>query len=197
MGIGHWNRWRKNAQAACHEARPQRLRKQLDSVPRYRAHTVAMDETSQTGQVDKAAGKMKFACPTCGHSSRAIKAITARSLLTEAARAHLTNYDGFRFCPTDSCPLVYFRPEDGLRFGADSVRVTVFQKSECQDRLVCYCFDHSVLSINQEVKRDGSSSAIESITEKCRNGEDRCPETNPQGSCCLGNVRAVVKAAQE
>ena len=29
------------------------------------------------------------------------------------------------------------------------------------------------------------------ITERCRRGEDRCPETNPQGACCLGNVRAI------
>jgi len=139
---------------------------------------------------------MKFPCPNCDQSSRAIKAITPRSLLTETARDQVSTYEGVRFCPTESCPLVYFHPENGQRFGTDSVRVPVFQKSECQDRLVCYCFDHSVLEIDQDVKRDGSSGAVESITEKCRNGEDRCPETNPQGSCCLGNVRAVVKKSQ-
>jgi hypothetical protein len=31
--------------------------------------------------------------------------------------------------------------------------------------------------------------------EKCRQGLDRCEAANPQGACCLGNVREVVSAA--
>ncbi len=140
---------------------------------------------------------MKFSCPSCAQSTRAVKAVTLRTLLSSAAMPSAGNFEGFRFCPTASCEIVYFRPEDGQRFASDSVTVPVFQKSDRAKRLVCYCFDHSVDEINKEVEREGTSSVIESITQKCRNGEDRCEETNPQGSCCLGNVRAVVKAAQE
>lgn len=43
--------------------------------------------------------------------------------------------------------------------------------------------------------RTGASIVPGSITEKCRQGLDRCEEMNPQGACCLGNVRQVVKAA--
>ena len=31
--------------------------------------------------------------------------------------------------------------------------------------------------------------------EQLRQGLDRCEETNPQGSCCLGNVRQIANAA--
>ncbi len=140
---------------------------------------------------------MKFPCPSCAQNTRAVKAVTLRSLLSSTAMPTAGDLEGFRFCPTASCEVVYFRPEDGQRFASNSLTVPVFQKSESVDRLVCYCFDHSVDEISKEIEREGTSGAIESITLKCRNGEDHCPETNPQGSCCLGNVRAVVKAAQE
>jgi hypothetical protein len=35
---------------------------------------------------------------------------------------------------------------------------------------------------------------IEDIEEQCRQGLDRCEVANPQGRCCLGNVKAVARA---
>ncbi len=138
---------------------------------------------------------MKYPCPSCGQSTRAVNAVTLQALLSSTAQTG--GLEGFRFCPTAFCEIVYFHTEDERRFTSDSVTVPVFQKSDNPERLVCYCFSHAVCEIFDEVRQSGTSDAIESITLKCRNGEDRCPETNPQGSCCLGNVRAVVKAAQE
>ncbi len=140
---------------------------------------------------------MKYPCPTCQKNTRALKEVTLQSLLSgPAASVAAGDFQGFRFCPNTSCETLYFQPERNIRFTEDAVAIAVFQKSESPERLVCYCFGHSVADINAEVRETGSSSAIASISEKCRKGEDRCPETNPQGSCCLGNVRSVVKLAQ-
>ncbi len=73
------------------------------------------------------------------------------------------------------------------------MRVRIGQKATASPRVVCYCFDHTIEEIEAEVVATGTSTIADAIGEKCKQGLDRCEETNPQGSCCLGNVRAVVK----
>lgn len=134
-------------------------------------------------------------CPVCGLQGRKVKAITPASLLTEAAKLRLDGSDGYRYCKSGSCKVVYFRDSDGTRFTTDDLKVPVFQKSTHDSRTVCYCFDHTVASIREEIRLTGTSKIPDTITEKCRKGLDRCVELNPQGACCLGNVKQVVKEA--
>ena len=118
-----------------------------------------------------------------------MKPVTIESLVIEAARARVGRTDGFRFCGEPSCAVAYFHPETGDRFLRCDVKVRIGQKETTPPRPVCYCFDHTVEEIEDEVARTGSSRIPDQITEKCREGLDRCEETNPQGACCLGNVR--------
>lgn len=136
-------------------------------------------------------------CPECSGKTTKVKPITIESLVTDEARATLTNTAGFRFCPSAECETAYVQPETGLRILKDQVKVRIGQKETCPSRQVCYCFSHTVEEIEAEVATTGTSALADAITAKCRQGLDRCPETNPQGRCCLGNVRAAVKAAQE
>lgn len=135
------------------------------------------------------------ACPACGRRGRKVERLTLESLLSARAKARLKGASEFRFCRTPGCDVVYYRPGGGERFVSGDVRVPIFQKSSAPWRFVCYCFEHRVDEIEDEVGRTGASAAFERITDKCRQGLDRCKETNPQGACCLGNVRQVVKAA--
>ena len=89
-------------------------------------------------------------------------------------------------CATVGCDIAWFS-EAGHRLLVSASRVAIGQKSTAPDRTLCYCFGHTA--------RDVSAAVVASITEGCRRGEDRCPETNPQGSCCLGNVHAALKGA--
>ena len=120
-------------------------------------------------------------------------ALTLSSLLTEEAKAGLPSADRFLFCRTGGCGVSYF---GAGTFHTTDVRVPIFQKSSDPARPVCYCFDHSVESIEREVQQTGTSTAPASIREKCKRGLDECEKNNPQGSCCLGNVARVVKGAQ-
>ena len=61
---------------------------------------------------------------------------------------------------------------------------------------LCYCFGYTAADIAAEIRADGATTIPDAITAHCRRGEDRCPETNPQGSCCLGNIRAAVTELQ-
>jgi copper chaperone CopZ len=135
-------------------------------------------------------------CPSCGGKGKPVKPITIGSLVTNEARARAGRTDGFRFCSERSCAVAYFRPEDGVGIARSEVRVRIGQKETEAPRPVCYCFGHTIEEIEAEVATTGTSRIADDITEKCRRGLDRCEETNPQGSCCLGNVRRAIKEVQ-
>jgi len=136
------------------------------------------------------------ACPECGATGRKVGLVTLQALLTEDARARLGDEESYRFCKTGSCDVAYFGEREPTTFHRADVRVPMFQKSTEPSRLVCYCFEHKVNDIQDEVRRTGVSAVPDAIGQKCKAGLDRCEEMNPQGSCCLGNVRQVVKQAQ-
>lgn len=94
-----------------------------------------------------------------------------------------------RFCRSAHCPVVYFHGEAGTALGADALKVRVGHKEHLADRPICYCFGHSAADLQAR------PSIGEEIKAACKRGEDRCAETNPQGSCCLGNVAAVLRDA--
>ncbi len=134
-------------------------------------------------------------CPACGGRGSRVAQVTLHSLLEDEAAARLDERAQYWFCKTADCEVVYFRCDSREYFSTSDLRVTVFEKSSDPSRLVCYCFDHSVEEIQTEVARTGCSAIADEISEKCRRGLDRCEETNPRGSCCLGNVRRIAKEA--
>jgi copper chaperone CopZ len=133
-------------------------------------------------------------CPSCEQKGRKVDAVTLRSLLVDEAKGRLSD-SPTRFCRTPDCDVVYFDEKHEQSFVTADVRVEVFQKSRSPERLVCYCFDHSVGSIQDEVRATGGSVVPDAIGAKCKAGLDECEINNPQGSCCLGNVRKVIKEA--
>lgn len=105
-----------------------------------------------------------------------------------------TEFPGGRawFCGTPTCAVVYFGGGD-RRIEKRGVRVAVFQKETDPTRPVCYCFEHSVADVVDAHQDDGTNRIVDEITDACRRGLDRCEETNPQGRCCLGNARGLVR----
>jgi len=104
----------------------------------------------------------------------------------------------YRFCPTPDCPTVYYSIDGQQVFGEDVLREHVHQKHPQEDDVfVCYCFRHSPGSIRAELAATGRSSVVDHITAGVKAGQCACDIRNPQGTCCLGNVRAVVKRVEE
>lgn len=130
-------------------------------------------------------------CPACGHAGRRIEAITPKALLRPAALTKL-GPTGHRFCATASCPVVYFG--DGGTFGREDVLVPVFQKEPEGRRTVCYCFDVTEDQMRREMETDGASAAADRIKVLVRDDRCACEVRNPQGSCCLGNVTALLRS---
>jgi len=134
-------------------------------------------------------------CPTCGTKGRRIKPITVESLARDAVLERLQTLEGFSYCPAPECPVAWYRPESGEIVDKTELKVRIGMKETTDPRPICYCFGHDAADLEVDILRNGRSDIPAGIAAKCKQGLDRCEETNPQGSCCLGNVNRVVKEA--
>ena len=137
---------------------------------------------------DPAGDAQTARCPRCGERGRRVKPITLSSLL----KPEVVPAGGlWRFCRTPQCPVVYFGDQELLL--AEHLTVPVGCKEVRPARPICYCFGYSAADIEAAARRPRTVFQI--VSERCKRGEDRCEETNPQGACCLGNIRALEKHA--
>lgn len=125
-------------------------------------------------------------CPTCGSAGKLVDTQTIKALLIvtlEVLRA-----SPYRFCAVDTCTTVYFSEDQIHTISEDQLCVQVYQKHLKQgDVLVCYCFYHSLDSI----RCVGKTRVIEQVMALTKRGICACDIRNPQGSCCLGNLRMI------
>ncbi len=132
----------------------------------------------------------KFNCPKCGSEGKKVDIITLKSLLLPDALAKLSPESSYRTCTNEACNAVYFNDKDQVYLTED-VKVPVFQKTDAEDCPVCYCFGWTREKIKKELAETGNSTAVSSITEHIKAGRCGCDVNNPQGSCCLANVKKV------
>ena len=131
-------------------------------------------------------------CPTCGQRGKAVDTATLKALLSVSLME--IRPVAYYFCRTVACPAVYFAAAGGQQFTEASLRERVHQKHPDEDDVfVCYCFRHAPATIKAELIETGRTDVTEAITAGIQAGKCACEIRNPQGSCCLGNVRAVVQ----
>lgn len=135
-------------------------------------------------------------CPQDGTKGKPVRLITLKSLLLPVALEQLNPASAYAFCSSPNCPVVYFSEQDQA-FTTIDLKVPVFQKNVDEDISVCYCFGWSRQRIREELKQSGKSSAVDMITTHIKAKRCGCEVNNPQGSCCLENVRSVVKQTVE
>ncbi len=132
------------------------------------------------------------ACPTNGRIGKRVDSLTLKAMLA-APLTELRNVE-YRFCPDPDCPTVYYSADGLQTFDESVLREKVYQKHPNDaDVFVCYCFRHTRGSIQAEIEGEGKSRAVEAINAGIRADQCACDIRNPQGSCCLGNVRSLVK----
>jgi hypothetical protein len=100
----------------------------------------------------------------------------------------------YGFCPTSDCPVVYFSLDGSQQFTIDQLREPVFQKTSTDPTaLVCYCFQYTRGAV-QEASTSAHAQIVADITAGVQAGQCACDIRNPQGSCCLGNIRRLANA---
>lgn len=136
------------------------------------------------------------ACPQCSQAGRKVGKVTVEAHTLEARRRTIGDIDGWRFCRTSSCAVGYFADAAEPIFLREMGTIP-FQKSGAPERFVCFCFEHTVAAVAKDARSNPKSTIKTAITEACRSGLDDCARKNPQGACCLGNVAAVIRDADQ
>ena len=149
-----------------------------------------------TPQPKQAATATLTACPTSAGKGKRVNLTTLKSLLTPEALATLDPAPQYFFCPDAACDTVYF--SSAGTYEQQHIKVPVFQKSDHADVPVCYCFAWTRASLADALAKNQGEAVPAQIAEHVRAGRCSCDVNNPQGSCCLGNIRqALTKLAQE
>ena len=134
-------------------------------------------------------------CPECGKTGKSVQGQTVKSLLSVSLR-QLQDVK-YLFCRTETCPVVYFSADGEQTFAVEQVRERVYQKEpETEEVFICHCFGHTIGEL-----RAASSKGRIAIVDDINIGIDAeqcaCDLRNPQGSCCLGNVRSMIKRLEQ
>ncbi len=133
-------------------------------------------------------------CPTCGRAGPKVQRVTLDCLLRAERRNEIADEPHF-VCAAQDCDTVYFRPNDGRVFTKADLTVRFGLKETDSPRPICYCFDHTIEAIEEEIRRTGRSTVVDRIKADMKGPGCRCEYTNPLGGCCLKTVHAVVADA--
>jgi hypothetical protein len=135
---------------------------------------------------------VNVACPTNGKAGKLIDTLTLKAMLARPL-TELRPVKYF-FCKDPDCPTVYYSVDGLQTFDESVLREKVYQKHPTdEDVFVCYCFRHTFEDIRSEIAQHGSTGVPAAITAGIQASQCACDIRNPQGSCCLGNVNAIVK----
>lgn len=138
--------------------------------------------------------RVAHTCPQCGKTGKAVQVQTVKALLSMSLRA--ARDVEYLFCRTQTCPVVYFSPDGEQTFTAGQVRERVYQKEpDADDVFVCYCFRHAVGEL-RAASPETRLAILDDINAGINAGQCACDLRNPQGSCCLGNVRGLVRQSE-
>lgn len=138
---------------------------------------------------------IRAACPVCGQRGKRVQGQTVKAMLSVTLR-EIQNTE-YLFCRTKDCPVVYFSADGGQTFTTEQVRERVYQKEPgADDVFVCYCFRHTVGDLTR-ASADTREAIVDDIDSGIQADQCACDLRNPQGSCCLGNVKALIKQLQE
>ncbi|GAB6172416.1 hypothetical protein JCM15765_18940 [Paradesulfitobacterium aromaticivorans] len=121
-----------------------------------------------------------------------MKIITLKSLLVRAL-AKLEPSASYKTCTNKTCSVVYFSEKQEV-FETKDMKVEVYTKSDNEDCPVCYCFGWTKKRVQQELAETGKSTALEEITAHTKAGRCGCEVNNPEGSCCIGNVKRLLES---
>ena len=146
--------------------------------------------TKQTGCCSEQA-KGKASCHLCGHLAKGVLKKTVEHMLTDQAKLRLSCLEGFYYCETPGCEVVYFRDVEILT--QKELEVTVGLKEGTVPTTICYCFDWTKEKIQAELDERGKTIALEDIKAKMKDPGCSCEILNPSGGCCLGDVGKVIK----
>lgn len=139
--------------------------------------------------------KEQHSCPQCGSKSKKVSTLTIRYMVKGEFQSEVDETTPYRFCLSPTCSVVYFTENKRSVFTKDHLSTRVTIKEHHDPIPICYCFNFFRHDVEKQIKTTGKTTIPEFISAQVKARNCLCEYTNPQGTCCLGNVRSVVKAA--
>ena len=131
-------------------------------------------------------------CPTCGTRGKRVGADTINALVGDDRRIP-AGYPNGHYCPNAECATLYHFDGAIEPISKHEVKVTVGFKESQAPQMVCYCFGHTKSDIQDDFRSHGVSRIESSIRTAVVAGHCNCEIKNPQGRCCLGDVRVAYR----
>lgn len=148
-----------------------------------------MNEVNGTAKI---AGKDSV-CPKCGGKGKAVQIVTLKALLKPEVQTKILSAS-YCFCLSEDCEVVYFTESRNSLFTKADLTVRVGIKEKRPPRQVCYCFNHTIEEIEDEVQHTGKTTVLDDIKSRMKVA-CWCETKSPLGSCCLATVTKYVKQA--
>ena len=119
-------------------------------------------------------------CPANGKVYSSVKRKTLLHHILHPWNQSLTE-QGYYYCTDPLCEVVYFG-EDNTTIRLDSIRTTVWQKSDHENANICYCFGitKKAALANKDIRAF--------VIEQTKNSICSCETSNPSGHCCLKDL---------
>jgi hypothetical protein len=130
-----------------------------------------------------------YACPGCGKHGRQVALITVQAQVAVSLQELVAS--PYQLCASPGCAVVYYAA-GAPPITRAQVREHVFPKEATPDVLICHCFRHSLGAIQQS-DQVGRAAILANIVAGTRQGQCACELRNPQGRCCLGDVRRLMR----
>jgi len=153
-----------------------------------------MNCCSSDGHVENAAAPPDAArrCTICRSASYHVSRKTIL-LMLKSELLDRVGEDAYRFCADPNCRVVYCTEGAGACFTTDDLRVRVGLKENDDPIPLCYCFGFDEHHAREEIARTGRCSLAQRISALIKQGMCACPERNPSGTCCLGEVNKAIE----
>lgn len=131
----------------------------------------------------------------CGRCRGASHAVTQKTMLLmlRPEQFERVGKSEYRFCSVPECRVVYFSEESAVVFVTGDLRVRVGLKERINPVPLCYCFGFDEGDLRDEIIRIGTSTIPQRIATLIKQEMCACPDRNPSGACCLGEVSKAVK----
>lgn len=131
-------------------------------------------------------------CVSCSGASRAVTRKTMLLMLKPEQFDRIDDSE-YRFCSDRDCRVVYFPENGGTTFTTSDLRIRVGLKERTDPIPLCYCFGFDEKDAREQIARTGSSTIPQRIATLIKQKMCACPERNPSGACCLGEVNQTIK----
>ncbi|SKB70250.1 BFD-like [2Fe-2S] binding domain [Acetoanaerobium noterae] len=130
-------------------------------------------------------------CPVCNNEGISVSKVTVEHLVSDDY-LNVVAGDRYKICMNESCNVVYYNVDNGIKFLKDQVIVPIWFKKDANPKYACYCSKVTEGQVIEAVVKHGAKTVqeVNAITGAMENSN--CKENNPLGVCCHKIIQEAI-----